>query len=70
VPISKRSDLWKVRDNEDLRGACQPRETAPYFDCGASTYSGIHFIEDQRACRLRSSDRNLQGEHDARQFAT
>jgi hypothetical protein len=70
VPISKRSNLWKVRDNEHLRGPCQPCETAPYFDRGASTDSGIHFVEDQRACGLRSSDRNLEGEHDARKFAT
>jgi hypothetical protein len=70
VPISKRGDLWKVRNDKNLGGACQSRQTTPHFNSGPATDTGIDFVKHQRACRLRTGDGNLQGKHDAREFTT
>ena len=69
VPIGPGGDLREVSDDEHLMPHCNIRECTSHLSANLSADAVIDLVEDQRRYRVLAREHNLEGEHQARQFA-
>ena len=63
VDVGVGGDLRQVRDDDDLMGACQPRQPAADLHRGASADAGVDLVEHHRGALGRRREHHLQREH-------